>query len=129
MSNSSDRKYRRAHRSLWTLALATFRSALRKGLPLETKIQVFAGMGRCLKEQYLYASAREKLLKSLQLYGGPRIQLVDALAGQDQAVPALVMLTQCDLALDRPKEAKTAVREGLEREPDDKLRKTHAQLV
>lgn len=28
-----------------------------------------------------------------------------------------------------PKEAKTAVREALEREPDDKLRKTHAPLV
>ncbi|MCZ7645088.1 MAG: tetratricopeptide repeat protein [Planctomycetota bacterium] len=110
----------------WTVALNTFQQALRWDLPINTARRVWEAVGICHTELYHYASAREAFLNSLELYGGPRIQLVDALNGENRANRALVRLAQADLRLGLAEEAKQAAELVIRNESSNAL--AHVEL-
>lgn len=110
----------------WTLALNGFQRALQRELPLNTTRRVWESVGICYMELYQYASAREAFINHLELFGGPRIQLLDAIKGEQRAVRSLVRLTQCDLRLGYSEEAKQAATVAVTTEPSNAL--AHVEL-
>jgi Flp pilus assembly protein TadD len=111
----------RVEKKDWVLATTALRAALNEQLPLAARFKVQEALAKCLMEQGLYASARETLIEGLQLYGGPRIQLVDALRRDIGCTRFLVLLAQTDLKLELNEEARTAGELAVRFEPSNPL--------
>ena len=113
--------FARMEKKDWVLAETTLRAALNEALPLMTQFKVLEALGKSLMEQGLYVSARETLVEGLRLYGGPRIQLVDALRRDIGCTRFLVLLAQTDLKLELDEEARTAAELAVRFEPSNPL--------
>lgn len=110
----------------WSLAAANYREAIQTGLPLQTTIRAYEGLGRALMEMGQYSSAREALVEGLEIYGNPREKLADVLKRDERCVQTLVMLAQCDSHLGRNDEAKTCAELAIEMVPSNAV--AHAEL-
>jgi tetratricopeptide (TPR) repeat protein len=113
--------FARVEKRDWPLATTALRAALNESLPLTTQFKVFEALGKCLLEQNLCESARETLIEGLRLYGGPRIQLPDALRRDVGCTKMLFPLTEADLRLNRDAEAQMAAELCVRFEPANPL--------